>query len=76
MPSWFIPRWLLLILRWGGVALAVVSAVAIIYVEQLARIPEALAAPSAAPLTLYWVLLVIGAAAAIVGFAVGKPKTG
>ncbi len=76
MPSWFMPSWLLLILRWGGVALAVVSAVAIIYVEQLAPTPEAGAAPSAAPVILYWVLLVIGAAAAIVGFAVGKPKTG
>ncbi len=75
MPSWFMPSWLLLILRWGGVALAVVSAVALIYVELLAPTPEALAAPSAAPVILYWVLLVIGAAAAIVGFAVGKPKT-
>ncbi len=70
------PSWLLLILRWGGVALAVVSAVALIYVELLVPTPEAAAVPSAAPEILYWVLLVIGAAAAIVGFAVGKPKTG
>ncbi len=70
------PSWLLLILRWGGVALAVVSAVALIYVELLAPTPEAGAVPSAAPVILYWVLLVIGAAAAIVGVAVGKPKTG
>ena len=76
MPSWFKPSWLLLILRWGGAALAVVSAVALTYVELLAPTPEAAAVPSAAPVILYWVLLVIGAAAAIVGFAVGKPKTG
>ncbi len=76
MPSWFMPSWLLLILRWGGVALAVVSAIALIYVELLAPAPEALAVPSAAPVILYWVLLVIGAAAAIVGFAVGKLKPG
>lgn len=71
------PNWLTLILRWGGIALAVVFGVALIYVELLAPAPEAGAAPSAAPVILYWVLLVVGVVAAVVGFAVGrgKPKT-
>ena len=56
------PKWLTLILEWGGVAVVVISAIALIYVEMVMPTPEAGATPgeTAAPITLYWVLLVIG----------------
>ena len=68
------PKWLTLILAWGGVAVVVISAIALIYVGAVMPAPEAGAAPSetAAPITLYWVLLVIGIVAAIVGYLVDK----
>jgi hypothetical protein len=71
MPTWLAPT-----LKWGGIALAVISAVAIIYVQYIAAAPtpEAGAAADGAPLTLYWGLLVVGIAAAIGGFALGRPK--
>ena len=72
------PNWLTLLLRWGGAVLAVLATIALYYVEFLAPTPEAGAAPSAAPVELYWVLLVVGIVAAVIGFAVGrgKPKGG
>ena len=64
------PKWLTVILGWGGVAVVVISAIALIYVELVMPTPEAGVTPgeTAAPITLYWVLLVIGVVAAIVGF--------
>ena len=54
MPSWLTP-----VLQWGGLALAIVSAAALI---------------NAAPVTLYWVLLVIGVVGAVIGFVLGRRK--
>jgi H+/Cl- antiporter ClcA len=70
------PNWLVLILRWGGLALAVVMAAALIVSRYLAPAPEAgaMPEPTAAPLTLYWILLVIGLIAAALGFYVRRPK--
>ncbi len=64
------PRWLVLVLRWGGVALVVVAAAGLIYVQLVAPMLEEAPAETTAPLTLYWVLLVVGAVAAAVGFFV------
>ena len=52
MPSWLTP-----VLQWGGLALAVVSAAALIYVLGI-LVPAAegeATEPIAAPVTLYWV---------------------
>ena len=70
------PKWLTLILGWGGVAVVVISAIALIYVGMVMPTPEAGATPgeTAAPITLYWVLLVIGAVAAVVGYLVDKRR--
>ena len=54
MPNWLIP-----LLKWGGIALAVVFAIAVVYME---------------PMPLYWVLLVVGVVAAIAGFVLDRPK--
>ncbi len=62
------PSWLTVTLKWGGVAVVIVFAAALIWVEQSA--PDAEGAPSAAPVELYWVLLAVGVIAAIIGFAV------
>ncbi len=74
-----LPKWLIQLLNWGGGAVAVISAIAL-YVELLLPTPEAGAAPGqfTAPVPLYWVLLVVGVVAAIVGFVVerGKPAAG
>ncbi len=70
------PKWLTLIIAWGGVAVVIISAIALIYVEFVMPTPEAGATPgkTAAPITLYWVLLVIGAVAAVVGFVADKRR--
>ncbi len=70
------PKRLIELLKWGGVAVAVISAIALIYVEMLVPTPEAGAAPGqiTAPVTLYWALLVVGVVAAIVGFVVERRK--
>ena len=61
MPSWLTP-----VLQWGGFALAIVSAAALIYGDAAEPIP--------APVTLYWVLLVIGVVGAVIGFVLGRRK--
>ena len=69
------PKQLTVILAWGGVAVVVISAIALIYVMYMPT-PEAGATPgeTAAPITLYWVLLVIGAVAAVVGYLADKRR--
>jgi hypothetical protein len=63
------PSWLVLVLKWGGIALAIVAAVALIYVQLLMPTAEE-AAATTAPVTIYWVLLLVGVVAAIVGIFV------
>ena len=67
------PSWLTDTLRWGGIAVAIVFAAALIWVEQPAL--DAKGTLSAAPVELYWALLAVGVIAAIIGFAVGKRAT-
>jgi hypothetical protein len=71
MPTWLVPT-----LKWGGIVLAIIAAIAIIYVRYIAAGPaaEAGAAPSEAPMALYWILLAIGVVAAIAGFALERRK--
>ncbi len=66
------PSWLTDTLKWGGIAIAVVFAAALIWVEQSA--PDASGAISAAPVEVYWVLLAVGVIAAIFGFAVASAQ--
>ena len=62
-------------LEWGGAVLAMVSAAALIYVELfLMRTAEEVPVESTAPVELYWILLVIGVIAAIIGFF-GRRRT-
>ncbi len=70
------PKWLIQLLLWGGVAVAVFSAIVLISIEMLLPTPEAGAAPGqiTAPVPLYWVLLVVGVVAAIVGFVLERRK--
>ncbi len=67
MPNWLIP-----LLKWGGIALAVVFAIAVILTDTSGPIPEG--GETSAPVTLYWVLLVVGAVAAIGGFVLDRQK--
>ncbi len=60
-------NWQVLALRWGGLLLAAVFAVALIWVYFIVETLEG-ETPSNAPEIIYWVLLVIGVAAAGVGF--------
>jgi hypothetical protein len=68
------PSWLVLTLKWGGIALAIIAVIAIIYVQFIAALapPEATAATDEAPMTLYWIMLLVGVAAAIAGFVIGR----
>ncbi len=72
------PDWIIAVLKWGGIALAAVSIVALVYVQWFAAgpAPEAGAEPMAttAPVTLYVILLIVGVVAAIAGFALGRKK--
>jgi hypothetical protein len=56
----------------GGIGLAIIAAIAIIYVQYLAAPapPEATAATDEAPMTLYWIMLVVGVVAAIAGLVI------
>jgi hypothetical protein len=69
MPVWLVPT-----LKWGGIGLAIIAAIAIIYVQFIAAPapPEATAATDEAPMTLYWILLLVGVVAAIAGFVIGR----
>ncbi len=67
------PSWLTVTLKWGGIAVAIVFAAALIWVEQSA--PDAEGAATAAPVEVYWVLLAVGVIASVIGFAVKKPTT-
>ncbi len=72
MPSWLTP-----VLQWGGLALAVVSAAALIYVLGImepAAEGEGTADQITAPVSLYWVLLGIGVVGAAVGFVLDRRK--
>jgi hypothetical protein len=68
MPTWLVPT-----LKWGGIGLAVIAAITIIYVQFIAAPapPDATAATDEAPMTLYWILLLVGVVAAIAGFVIG-----
>ncbi len=70
------PKRLIELLKWGGVAVAVISAIALIFIDLLLPTPEAGAAPGqiTAPVPLYWGLLVVGVVAAIVGFVMERRK--
>ncbi len=68
------PVWLIDILKWGGLILAIVSAIALIYVQKLMPEGGEVTVITSAPLTLYWVLLVVGVVAAIIGFVMDRRK--
>ena len=54
MPTWLVPT-----LKWGGIGLAIIAAVTILYVRFIAAAPapEAGASSGGAPVALYWILL-------------------
>ncbi len=67
MPNWLTPA-----LKWGGIALAVVFAIAVYYVKAIAPLTEG--GETSAPVALYWALLVVGVVAAIAGFVLNRRK--
>jgi hypothetical protein len=69
MPTWLVPA-----LKWGGIGLVIIAVVAIIYVQFTAAPapPEATEATDEAPMTLYWIMLLVGLVAAIAGFVIGR----
>jgi hypothetical protein len=70
MPTWLVPT-----LKWGGIGLAIIAAVAILYVRFIAAaLPEAGAPSGGAPVALYWILFAIGVVAAIAGFVLEGRK--
>ncbi len=68
MPSWLVP-----VLQWGGLALAIISAAALFYVLGIME-PAAEGDQITAPVPVYWVLLVIGVVGGAVGFVLGRRK--
>ncbi len=60
-------NWQVLVLRWGGLLLAVVFALTLILVYFVIDRPEG-ETPTSAQQIIYWVLLGIGVVAAGVGF--------
>jgi ABC-type dipeptide/oligopeptide/nickel transport system permease subunit len=71
MPTWLVPT-----LKWGGIVLAIISAMGLIYVQMgaPAPAPETGEAVSEARTTLYWILLVIGVVGAIAGFVMDRRR--
>ncbi len=70
------PAWIIALLKWGGLALALIGVVAVVSVEWFlpAPAPGRAPQPTAAPIWLYSVLFVIGVIAAIVGYALAGSK--
>ncbi|MFQ5984359.1 MAG: hypothetical protein ACE5LL_02435, partial [Alphaproteobacteria bacterium] len=70
------PKWLTPLLKWGGICLFVFFVAALIIVRATAPTPEAGAPPTeiAAPVVLYWILVVVGLVAAILGFVLERRK--
>ncbi len=71
------PTWIIALLKWGGIALAVIGVVALGSVEWFSPAPAVVgvvAQPTAAPVTLYIVLSAIGVIAAMLGFALVGPE--
>jgi len=56
---------------WGGSAVTMVSAIAVIYVWMVTPPPEG---DSGAPMTLYAVLILAGLAAAVIGWLLERRK--
>jgi hypothetical protein len=71
MPTWLVPM-----LKWGGIVVGSLSAIALIYVQMAAPAsgPETGEAVDEAPVTLYWILLVIGIVGAIAGFVMDRRR--
>jgi hypothetical protein len=72
MPSRLVPT-----LKWGGIVLTIIAVIAIIYTQsmEVAPAPETGPAPAEAPVTLSWILLVIGIVATIAGFVLERRKS-
>lgn len=68
------PGWAIAVVKWGGVVLTILMATALVYLELFPRTSGDGA--SAAPVTRYWVMLVVGLAAAVLGFVVDRRKAG
>ncbi len=66
-------NWLVPVLQWGGCALAIVSAAAIIYVLGIME-PAAEGEQITAPVQVYWVFLAIGVVGAAIGFVLARRK--
>jgi hypothetical protein len=66
------PGWLTGLLKWGGYTVTIISVIAVVYVEVVAPPPEG--SESGAPVTLYWVLIAGGLAAAIAGWLLERRK--
>ncbi len=60
-------NWQVLVLRWGGVLLAVIFAATLVFVYFVVDRPEG-ETPTNAQQIIYWVLLGVGVVAAGVGF--------
>ena len=70
------PTWIIALLKWGGLALAVIGVVAVVSVEWFlpAPAPGAAPPPTAVPMWLYSVLLGIGVFAAMLGYVLAGPE--
>ena len=62
------------VLKWGGISLTIIMAITLVYLEFFPR--ASAEGSTAAPVTRYWVLLVIGLAAAVNGVVVDRRKAG
>ncbi len=76
------PKWLFLLLRWGGPALVVFFAIPLFIIGPMGPhmgTPGASQEPAVttdAPLFLYWIFVLIGVVAAFVGWIVADPRSG
>jgi hypothetical protein len=70
MPTWLFPT-----LKWGGIVLVNIAAVAILYVRFIAATPapEAGAPPDGAPMALYWTVITRFMNLAMTGGRINRP---
>jgi hypothetical protein len=68
------PGWLIAVLKWGGIALSLFTAISLIFIQGMPFLDSRVI--PIVPIWLYWVLTVIGLAAGIFGVAQDRRAAG
>ncbi len=63
------PGWIVWVIKWGGLVIAIVALMSILFVETFAPVPEATTQPGQV------IMLAVGLILALVGFIMQRPSS-